>query len=324
MVVANACTVTGYLLVGSGLRRYLGLSAGHGWVLTIALLMLMLQALPAVRSSLGLRLLIGWPVIAATCFAIAGLILRMPRSHRTAALTGMAVWMVLYGMQQAVRVGLLARVMLLGEPVDWSSALMTAGRLLFFVFILVTMMWCAMLVIQDKVSALRRHADLDPLTGWFNRRAMTGMLSAELARARRQGLGLHLLVFDIDHFKTINDRHGHAVGDRAIRHVTQRLSEALRECDLRFRIGGEEFLVCVSGPQAAGAAERLRQQVATGPLDVRGEWVPITVSVGCATWTPDDASWDVVLQRADEALYRAKRAGRNQVREAVASEPVAA
>ena len=324
VVVANACTVTGYLLVVTGMRRYLGRTPGHGWVLALALIMLFLQGLPAVRSSLVLRLLIGWPVIAAACFGITALILTTPRPQRTPALTGMAVWMAAYGAQQAVRVVLLAQAMWLGEPVNWNSVLMTAGRLLFFLFILVTMLWCAMLVIQDKATALRQHADLDPLTGWFNRRAMATMLGAEVARARRLGSGLSLLVFDIDHFKAINDRHGHAVGDLAIRHVTERVAEALREYDLRFRIGGEEFVVCVPGLQAAGAAERLRQQVTITPLEVQGQPVPITVSVGCAGWTPGDATWEAALQRADEALYRAKREGRNRVCAAPASEPVPA
>lgn len=323
VVAANVCTVTGYLLVWSGLRQYLGRPAGHRWVLAIAAAVLLLQSLPAVRSSLPLRLLVGWPVIAGTCYAAAWVIVKTPRSRGSLALTGMAVWMALYGSQQAVRVVLLAQAMALGEAIDWNSVLMTAGRLLFFLFILVTMLWCALLVIQDKAAALRRHADLDPLTGWFNRRAMASMVAAEVARARRLGSGLHLLVFDIDHFKSINDRHGHAAGDRALRHVTQRVAEALREYDLRFRIGGEEFVVCVPGTQALGAAERLREQVATGPLDLDGAPLAITVSVGCASWAPSDASWEAVLQRADEALYRAKRGGRNRVCAEAASEPVA-
>lgn len=324
VAAANLCTIAGYLLVWSGLRRFLGHSPAHRWVIGIAAVSLALLALPAMRSSLPLRLLVGWPVIAGTCFAMAWLMLRVPRPQRTPALTGLAAWMAVYGSQQALRVALLAHAMAVGQPIDWNSVLMTAGRLLFFLFILVTMPWCALLVIQDKAAALRRHADLDSLTGWFNRRSMAGMLAAEVARARRQGSGLHLLVFDIDHFKTINDQHGHGVGDSALRHVTQRVAEALREYDLRFRIGGEEFVVCVPGAQATAAAERLRVHVATSPLDVAGQPLTITVSVGCAALGPGDAGWEGLLQRADEALYRAKREGRNRVSAAPLSEPVAA
>ncbi len=321
VVLANACTIAGYLFVWSGLRLYLGHPPAHRWVGVVTATVALLNLLPAVGASLTLRLLVGWPVIAATCYATVGLVLRTPRHRRSPALTVMAVWMALYGSQQAVRVILLLQAVLTGQPMDWNSVLMTAGRLLFFLFILLTAMLCALLVIQDKAAALKRSADVDPMTGWFNRRAMGRMLGAELARARRQGSGLHLLVFDIDHFKRINDQHGHAVGDAAICHVTCLVAQELRDYDLRFRIGGEEFVVGVPSAQALMLAERLRARVAGSPLLMGELQVPITVSVGCGEAGPTDTTWEALLQRADAALYQAKRGGRNRVAQAPRPDP---
>lgn len=313
VVVANSCTIAGYGLLVSGLRQYLGLSAGYRWVWVFAAAALVLNAVPAVQASLPLRLLVGWPLIALSCFAGAWLALRAPAARRSWVLLGMGVWLGLYGSQQALRVGLLLQAQISGQPMDWNSPLMTAGRLLFFLFILLTTVLCALLVLQDKVSALRRSADLDPLTGWFNRRAMHRLLDAEFARAQRQGSGLQLLVFDIDHFKAVNDHHGHAVGDRALCHVTQVVAQALRGYDQRFRIGGEEFAVCVPGGQALGLAERLRARVEAKPLSLEAVALHLTVSVGWGEVLPADASWEAALQRADVALYTAKQAGRNRV-----------
>jgi diguanylate cyclase (GGDEF)-like protein len=127
---------------------------------------------------------------------------------------------------------------------------------------------------------------------------------------------MYMLVFDIDHFKAINDRHGHALGDEALCHVTVLAAGVVRGCDSLFRIGGEEFAVLLGAPDAAHAraiAERLREQVETHPLHAGGCAVPMTVSVGVAALDPADASWEDVLARADAALYHAKQHGRNRV-----------
>jgi len=121
---------------------------------------------------------------------------------------------------------------------------------------------------------------------------------------------------DIDHFKSINDRHGHSVGDAAICHVATLAAGALRGYDALFRIGGEEFAVLVSGGSLAdlqGIAQRLREVVANTPLPAQGLAVPMTVSVGLAMASEADGQWEEVLKRADEAMYHAKRHGRNRV-----------
>nr|WP_267877426.1 GGDEF domain-containing protein [Duganella flavida] len=177
-------------------------------------------------------------------------------------------------------------------------------------------MCCALIVIRHQELALRSASLTDSLTGWLNRRALLDMAEREFQRHRRSGEALNFLTFDIDHFKGINDQYGHAVGDAAIRHVTTVSAQALRGYDARFRIGGEEFAVLVTGEgnyQARQIGERLRTLIENSPLLVDGQRLTLTVSLGVAGCQPDDLQWDDALRRADQALYHAKRHGRNRL-----------
>lgn len=166
------------------------------------------------------------------------------------------------------------------------------------------------------MQELERLARRDALTGLHNRRSADERLLDEVARVRRHGHPLSALVIDIDHFKRINDQHGHEIGDAVLRQVAQRLPRALRATDFVARQGGEEFLVLLpatGAPQAHDVAEKLRRAIALDPVEPVGS---ITVSIGVATLTPEiEIAGDPValLRRADNALYEAKRAGRNRV-----------
>jgi diguanylate cyclase (GGDEF)-like protein len=138
----------------------------------------------------------------------------------------------------------------------------------------------------------------------------------ELRRSSDGNHSLACILFDIDRFKSINDRHGHTVGDQALRHVTTLAAASLRGYDARFRIGGEEFVALISDTdrsRALAMAERLRAAVESSPLEVDGRSVVITVSLGVAIRSPSDATWENLLRRADQALYESKRSGRNRV-----------
>lgn len=153
----------------------------------------------------------------------------------------------------------------------------------------------------------------DELTGLWNRRFLQRRLAAELHAARRHGHGLSVAMVDVDHFKAVNDAHGHQVGDETLVVVAQRLTQAVRAEDVVGRWGGEEFLAILPRIDADGAhavAERIRRDVAQAPAGP--QQIAVTVSVGCAT-LDDETSADLLLRRADEALYAAKRAGRNAV-----------
>lgn len=166
-------------------------------------------------------------------------------------------------------------------------------------------------------AQLDRLARTDPLTSLSNRRDFRERAEQELARSRRHGHALALLMLDVDHFKAVNDTHGHAAGDEVLRQLSRELDEVLRESDLPARLGGEEFAVLLPETDAEAAcqvAERLRAHLATHPAMLEtGHTLTYTISLGVAFWRPSDSGLDDLMLRADRALYEAKRGGRNRV-----------
>ncbi len=165
------------------------------------------------------------------------------------------------------------------------------------------------------------RAQRDALTGCLNRRAFGALYRREGDRSRRLTRPVSLLFFDIDRFKQLNDRFGHEVGDEALHMLCRRVSLALREHDVLFRWGGEEFVVLLPhtrAPEAAAVAERIRRAVTDDPLgqDPNTDPIELTVSIGCATAEPAPELPDELLHRADAACYRAKALGRNRVESA--------
>ncbi|MFC5698540.1 GGDEF domain-containing protein [Pseudomonas sp. GCM10022186] len=159
-------------------------------------------------------------------------------------------------------------------------------------------------------SALR-----DPLTDTGNRIAMEQTLQREVDLARRNLQPLSVLMLDIDHFKQINDQYGHSTGDEVLKAVATTLKARLRNVDMVFRFGGEEFLVLLSGTCREAAAlvgERLRLGILELQYLVQGHALDLSISLGCATLLPTE-SVDSLLRRADNALYVAKREGRNRL-----------
>lgn len=162
---------------------------------------------------------------------------------------------------------------------------------------------------------LEQQAACDPLTGLANRRTLQARLAEEVLRAQRYRRPLSLLLIDIDHFKHINDRLGHAAGDQVLHALVEELSRNTRHSDLLARYGGEEFVLLLpeSGEDAARQlAELLRQRTAELQIEIDGQPCPITISVGCASLL-DDETPTRLIERADQAMYRAKRGGRDQV-----------
>ena len=182
------------------------------------------------------------------------------------------------------------------------------------------------------LDALRARLDqsmelavTDQLTGLHNRRYMRVQLESYVKRANMGGAPVSILLCDIDHFKKINDIHGHAAGDDVLREFGRRLRENIRPMDLACRYGGEEFVVIMpETPQALAqsAGERIRQIMAETTFSVaRGDELKVTMSGGVSTIVPPEDTMDALLKRADDALYRAKSAGRNKVElEAIAFE----
>lgn len=170
------------------------------------------------------------------------------------------------------------------------------------------------LILQSE--ELRRLATTDSMTGLFNRRHFQELADAEWARFQRYHRPLSLLVTDIDRFKSINDQNGHNVGDAAIVHVAKLLSRALRRSDVLARVGGDEFVVLMPETdirQAALLADRLRYLLTRNPLTCGETSIDMSLSIGAAQATLGMSDFQVLVNRADQALYRAKANGRNQV-----------
>ena len=174
--------------------------------------------------------------------------------------------------------------------------------------------------VRERTEALHRLARVDDLTGLVNRRGMTELLDAQVAQAGREAVSFGVIWCDLDDFKTLNDSRGHVEGDRALREVAQLLRTCIRPYDHAGRWGGDEFLIVLSPCDATTLetiAERIRALVATR-LDAIG--LPVTVSIGAAMAAPFETV-EVILQRADDALYEAKGEGRNRLRVAAATKP---
>lgn len=170
--------------------------------------------------------------------------------------------------------------------------------------------------LEEAEAQLEHLAVTDPLTELWNRRHILDVLKKEFERSRRQGHDLGLIMLDLDHFKDVNDKHGHAVGDLVLRAAAQRMQAVIRDYDTLGRFGGEEFLVVVPETKpddVASLAERIRRAVSAEPVSGTGEPMRITVSAGVAMLEENDLTPDAVLARADGALYAAKRRGRDCV-----------
>jgi two-component system, cell cycle response regulator len=172
--------------------------------------------------------------------------------------------------------------------------------------------------LRDNVQMSIEMAITDALTGLFNRRYMETHLGMLMEQAASRGKPLAALILDIDYFKAINDTHGHDAGDDVLREFALRIRKAIRNIDLACRYGGEEFVIVMPETDMAVAtmvAERLRRRIASEPFTIAqgARNLEVTISIGIgAIATPDDTA-AAMLKRADLALYRAKRDGRNRV-----------
>jgi two-component system cell cycle response regulator len=180
-------------------------------------------------------------------------------------------------------------------------------------------------VLQEELVAQSRRLESiifeDPLTGLANRRFILTQLGSFVSGTRRHGRPLSVAIVDIDHFKAVNDEHGHHVGDDVLVAVTGALRNHLRAEDHLGRLGGEEFLAVLpdtDADAAAAAGERMRAEVAGTRVERDGASLGVTVSLGVAAWEADEPP-ELLLRRADEALYAAKAGGRDRVARARAS-----
>ena len=216
--------------------------------------------------------------------------------------------------QRVVLVGVLVGIAILcGATLAIDLSSVTGSPELFIVTLaLIGNVVAVTTALQHAEIHHRSESILDPLTGLLNRKALTSRFAELCEQARITGGAVSLIAIDIDGFKAVNDTHGHARGDAALRDIAYEMRKTTRNFELMYRFGGEEFVVVLPGiclREAASVAERLRAAVEGGPC---GD-LALTISAGVATAAGSGVNYESLFERADAALYRAKAAGRNRV-----------
>jgi diguanylate cyclase (GGDEF)-like protein len=171
-------------------------------------------------------------------------------------------------------------------------------------------------VARERADKMEKEALIDSLTGVYNRRAYEIRIREEIRRYKRERLAFGLILIDVDHFKQINDLYGHRVGDKCLRELAGRIRSCTRSTDFLARFGGEEFIIILPGTSAGGAgkiAEKIRRLIGNTLFSYQDEEISVTISVGATQVTPEDEDPELLFTRVDDAMYRAKREGRNQV-----------
>lgn len=311
---AYGLIATGHAFVLIGVQRYLGKPARVGLLSgTVLLLFLAGIVFDELRESPRQRVLT-FSLLHLSFSAWAGVLLWRSRRagmrafHRVAAIVLLGFAVVL---AYRFLCALLPEVPLfaVSQGVIQTVAFLAAMVLGF----LLTMAFTVMMF-REKQVELADLAERDPLTGMNNRLSLDAISDRHMQRAERHGMPLSVMLFDLDFFKRVNDEFGHLVGDQVLSEVAGRINQVIRGEDVAFRFGGEEFLALLPGAsleQAERVAERLRRVIGEEPLTIGGHRLKLTASFGVVQYMPGRESWDGCIKRADQALYRAKRGGRD-------------
>ncbi len=247
-------------------------------------------------------------------FLSAFLIIRYRRKPNAAEWAA-AVSMILFGSSQGVAAGM---AMLQGSAGDevYRSLYLHYNFITLPAGYIATSMFVIFMLASDLSEQMKEIAVRDELTGLFNRRGFKENGRRVFSHARRSGTALSVIMTDIDRFKYINDKYGHAAGDAALVHFSRLFEDSRRGEDIVARVGGEEFALLLPGTElrdAMAVADQLCEKVGSTPLDMTSVGLPMTSSFGVAAISDSDRTLEDMILRADRALYRSKRAGRNQV-----------
>ena len=313
--LANALIILSFGFGWSAVRCYGGRSAP--WLGTVAgaAVWLAASAIPEIRGDLTIRAMLASLILAGYSFTCAFEFWRAGApAPRLGAQTALAVLLAVHAgfiLVRGVNFAFFVKPESLFEA-GWVQGLLTIEPALALV---AAALLGVGLIRERSEHELRRNAETDGLTGVLNRRAFFARAEAIADRARQDMRPLALILFDLDHFKAINDRHGHLAGDALLQAFTRVIGRTVRAGDLVGRVGGEEFAVLLEGvdhDRASYIAERVRIDFASAPILWEGGVVTTTVSAGVAVGR--DVPVLTLFARADEALYEAKRSGRDKVR----------
>jgi diguanylate cyclase (GGDEF)-like protein len=323
VVLANTLLLSGTVLFLEGVRSFRGVAGSRSLsVALVAVPLLLISCFTFVADDTGMRIIVF--------------------SASTAVIAGLVAWALLRDAPPDLRFSLrfTGSLFALHALFMFFRALLTflnpgphdllapnlIQTLTFLVALLLGIAWTFGFVMLNSERLevdlkkaqveLQRLAETDFLTGIANNRRFFEDGEREIQRARRYGHPLAALMLDLDHFKRVNDTHGHAAGDKVLVAVTATCRRLLRDIDVFGRLGGEEFVILLPETDLAGGlatAERLRLAIGEMAIVAGDRTLRITISIGVTLLSPDDAGLDAVLKRADDAMYEAKRNGRNRV-----------
>ncbi|MGY6269619.1 GGDEF domain-containing protein [Achromobacter denitrificans] len=317
VIVSNAAWICALGLVYVGVRQFFGLRAQVRRTVALGALCILAFALMLYwKDDLRGRMLLFSASTCAGALATGRVLFRQRGKLQT---RGVMLYLMLAIFGLAVLHALRVAVYSIGgetpvsmlDPSPWGLFFIVCGA------VMVPALFLALLLLVQTSLSEQMQAALtfDSLTRAYSRRSILDELERELQRCKRAEGKLAVLVLDIDHFKSINDRYGHAGGDTALRHYAQVVQRAVRVSDRFGRLGGEEFVLLMHDCDPAHAlvqAQRVCDALRDAPLPLPGVAVPMTTSGGLALYQPDDTA-EGILARADAALYRAKQQGRDRV-----------
>jgi diguanylate cyclase (GGDEF)-like protein len=286
------------------------------YIILAAIVLLILRPNNTASTAIYARVLFQSPMMALLCLLIAHELFRLPAKLKDPAVKVVCILFFLEGLFFIARAFVAIKFLLVGETAQPSYFIFSISFLQFSVFLMALNIGFLVMTTTRLQGQLRLQASTDALTGVPNRRAFTERAELEFKRSRRNGSPLSVVLIDLDHFKKINDTHGHLGGDAVLKAVATKLARDMRCTDLFCRWGGEEFCALLPDTDAAGAQtmlDRLRAQVATLRFEHQGHNLAATISVGIAQLAREDNTLDQLIARADKALYTAKSAGRNRV-----------
>ena len=314
--LANALIALGHGLILIGVQRYLGRQCWTAPILALVIaIFFSTWLIPALGESLRWRIVVHSGSYVLLSGYAGWLLLRSNRPGMRLFHRAVSVVLLLFVTFLAARLAYaLFSPGLTGSFVqDPFQAFAFLAAMIFGFFLT---MGLVVMMFREKQLELMQLARTDPLTGMNNRQSMDQVAENEMLLAERSGEPLSMILFDIDHFKRINDDHGHQAGDRVLRTVAGHIDKVVRTGDTAFRFGGEEFLVLLPGAnadQAFRVAERMRRVIAGTSVDLGDCEVRLTASFGVVQWRTGREGWDQLIKRADQALYEAKHGGRDRV-----------
>ena len=315
IVLPNALFMTFMTLQAGAICEFYGRTLNNWWHVLPALAVAVLFAM--FLDKFSVRVILAGIIFGAGMLALALLVQRQNREDR-----GSARWLLLTGYLIGTATMFARAVAAIVEPgavpgFMIASPFQGITYIFGFAVILVTSVGFLLLHKERSEDAAQKLALTDPLTGAFNRRTFMELAEKEIARTRRARDSMSLVMLDLDLFKQINDRHGHLAGDEVLKGVVSVVLTCLRKEDFLVRYGGEEFCILlpsVAIDRAAIMAERTRDAVEQARFRFDGRALRVTVSIGVAMLSMDGTEGvDTLISRADEALYTAKKAGRNRV-----------